>query len=396
MTNPWWTREGFEARDGRLQIRGRDAEALAREHGTPLYVYDAARMEFKLRSLQSALERAGVRNRVLFALKANRHPAMLERLRAMGDIGIDACSPNEVAGALDAGWTAEEISYTGTNLSSRDLDRILAHPLQLNLDSLSALEKVGSRSPGRVIGLRVNPGVGAYSTRLTAAGNKPSKFGIYPDQFEKALELARSCDLQVRRLHFHIGSGWHHDALPVFHHAVELAAEMARRIPGIESVNVGGGLGVRLLESQRAADLDAYAAGLAKHLGPLDVTVVCEPGDFAVRDSGVFLVEVVGVDEKGGTTFIGVDAGFNAYCPPALYQDPQEVVLCRAADARTTTTYTVAGHINEAKDLFAEDCRLPEVREGDILALLNAGGYGPSMASEHCWRPHAGCLVLSD
>jgi diaminopimelate decarboxylase len=243
--------------------------------------------------------------------------------------------------------------------------------------------------------LRINPGVGAYSSRLTASGSKPTKFGIYPDQFEKALELARSHELQVRGLHFHIGSGWLHDELPVFHEAVGRAAEMARQVPGIETVNVGGGIGVRLIESHRAPDLDAYAAGLAEHLGPLGVTVVCEPGDFAVRDCGIFLVETVGVDEKGGTTFVGVNAGFNAYCIPALYLDPQQVVLCRAADAPATTTYTVAGHINEAKDLFAEECELPEVREEDVLALLNAGGYGPSMASEHCSRPHARCLVLS-
>ena len=115
-----------------------------------------------------------------------------------------------------------------------------------------------------------------------------------------------------------------------------------------------------------------------------------------VSDCGIFLVETVGVDEKGGTTFVGVDAGFNAYCAPALYLDPQHVVLCRAADAPATTRYTVAGHINEARDLFAEDCELPEVRENDVLALLNAGGYGPSMASEHCSRPHAKCLVLSE
>jgi len=394
MASPWWNREGLEVRGGCLQIVGHDAETIAREHGTPLYVFDASRTEVNLRNLQRALERAGVRHRLLYAFKANRQPAILARLREMADVGIDACSPNEVEAAIDAGWKAHEISYTGTNLSRRDLDRILPHPLQLNLDSLSALEKVGTRCPGRTIGLRINPGVGAYSTQLTSSGSKPTKFGIYPDQFEKALELARSHELRVQGLHFHIGSGWLHDELPVFHEAVRLAAEMARQIPEIEYINVGGGIGVRLIEAQRAPDLDAYADGLAGHLGPLDVTVVCEPGDFAVRDCGVFLVEAVGVDEKGGTTFVGVDAGFNAYCTAVLYRDPQEVVLCRGADAPATTTYTLAGHINEAKDLFAEDCALPEVREGDILALLNAGGYAPSMASEHCSRPHASCLVL--
>jgi len=89
MASPWWNRKGLEALDGRLQVIGRDAETLAREHGTPLYVFDASRMEIKLRNLQSALERAGVRHRVLYAFKANRQPAILARLREMEDVGID-------------------------------------------------------------------------------------------------------------------------------------------------------------------------------------------------------------------------------------------------------------------------------------------------------------------
>ena len=394
MASPWWSRDGLEVRDGRLHIAGRDAEEVAREHGTPLYVYDSSRVETNFRRLAEALERADIRYRLLFALKANRHPAILSRIRELGYVGIDACSPNEVSAALEAGWKAEEISYTGTSLSRQDLDQILPHPLQLNIDSMSALEKVGARCPGRTIGLRINPGVGEYSATLTSSGTKPTKFGIYPDQLEQALEVARRCELRVRGLHFHMGSGWLHDDLPVFHDAVRRAAEMARQIAELEYVNVGGGIGVRLVESHRAPDLDAYAEGLAKHLNPLDTTVICEPGDFAVRDGGVFLVEVVGVDVKGGATFVGVAAGFNAFAIPVLYQDPQQVVVCRAADAPATLTCALAGHINEATDLLAEECSLPEVREGDILALLNAGGYGPGLASHHCSRPHAACLAL--
>ncbi|MEE8537364.1 MAG: diaminopimelate decarboxylase [Acidobacteriota bacterium] len=394
MASPWWSRDGLEVRDGRLHIAGRDAEEVAREHGTPLYVFDSSRVETNFRRLAAALERADVRYRLLFAFKANRHPAILSRIRKMGNVGIDVCSPNEVSAALEAGWKAEEISYTGTSLSRQDLDQILPHPLHLNIDSLSALERIGSRCPGRTIGLRINPGVGDYSATLTSSGTKPTKFGIYPDQFEQALEVARRYELRVRGLHFHMGSGWLHDELPVFHDAVRRAAEMARRITELEYVNVGGGIGVRLAESHRAPHLDAYAEGLAKHLNPLNTTVICEPGDFAVRDGGVFLIEAVGVDVKGGTTFVGVAAGFNAFAIPVLYQDPQEVVLCRAADAPATLTCALAGHINEATDLFADECRLPEVREGDILALLNAGGYGPGLASHHCSRPHAACLAL--
>ncbi len=390
LSQPWWSRPGLEARDGRLHIAGREAEALAGEHGTPLYVYDTARLEANARRLLAALEGAGLRHRLLYALKANRHPALLARLRRLGTLGIDVCSPNEVALALASGWKPEEISYTGTNLSERDLDRILPHPLILNLDSLSAIRRVGVRAPGRAVGLRLNPQVGAgYSEQLTYAGSKPTKFGVYEDRLEEALAEARSHRLAIQGLHFHIGSGWLRDGIEAFLDAAQRVERMARRIPALSYVNVGGGLGIPLQSTDAGVDLRAYASGLARILGPLGATVFCEPGDYLVKDSGVLLVQVVSVEERGGVRFVGVDCGFNAFGLPVLYRYAQEVVVCRAAVSAPEIDCTVAGHINEAGDLFAERCRLPAVREGDILALLNAGGYGASMASNHCARPHA-------
>lgn len=392
---PWWTRDGLESRGGRLFFAGQDAEALAREHGTPLYVYDPSRLVANVGRLQAALARAGVRHRVHYALKANRHAAFLSRLRALDSVGVDVCSPDEVSLALASGWKAEEISYTGTNLSARDLDRILAAPLVLNLDSISAIRRVGARAPGRRIGLRVNPEIGTgYSEKLTYAGDKPTKFGIYADRFEEALAEARRHRLEVKGLHFHIGSGWLQGGLPTFLEAVRRAADLARRIPGLEYVNVGGGLGIPLQAADAPVDLEAYTQGLARHLGPLGALVSLEPGDFLVKDAALLLVEVVTVEDKRGVLFVGVDCGFNAYGLPSVYHYHQEVVLCRAADAPPAITCTVAGHINEAGDLFAENCSLPEVGEGDVLAFLNAGGYAASMASYHCARPHASELVI--
>jgi diaminopimelate decarboxylase len=346
--------------------------------------------------LQAAFTRAGLRHRVHYALKANRHPAYLSRLRALGDVGIDACSPQEATLALESGWAPGEISYTGTNLSERDLDVILAQPLTLNLDSLSAIRRVGRRARGRAIGLRINPQVGSgYSAQLTYAGEKPTKFGIYADRFDEALQLARACGLEVRGLHFHIGSGWLHAGLDAFFDALARGAALARRVPGIEYFNVGGGLGIPLQVTDQGVDLDAYAQGIARQLGPLGVTVFLEPGDYLAKDAAILLVEVVTVEEKGGVRFVGVDCGFNAFNLPSIYHYHQEIVLCRAADATPTMSCTVAGHINEAGDLFAEDCRLPEVREGDVLAFLSAGGYGASMASRHCARPPAAELVVA-
>jgi diaminopimelate decarboxylase len=394
-SKPWWASERLAVVDGRLTHAGRDAEKIAREHGTPLYVYDPDQLAANVLRVQRAFERAAVPHRVHFALKANRLPAYLSRLRSMGNVGIDVCSPQEVTLALSAGWKSAEISYTGTNLSERDLDVILAEPVTLNLDSLSAIRRVGRRSPGRRIGLRVNPQVGTgYSAQMTYAGEKATKFGIYADRFDEALALAHESGLSVEGLHFHIGSGWLQSGLETFLEAVQRAAELARRIPGLRYVNVGGGLGIPLQASDVGVDLDAYARGIARYLGPLGATVFVEPGDYLAKDTAILLVEVVTVEEKGGTTFVGVDCGFNAFCLSVLYHFHQEIVLCRAADAPPTMTCTVAGHINEAGDLFAENCRLPDVKEGDVLAFLNAGGYGASMASQHCARPAARELVL--
>ena len=395
MTGPWWVRDGLTARDGRLAIAGHDAEQLARERGTPLFVYDPSRLEANVALLRGALERAGVRYRLNYALKANRHPRLLATLRALGNVGLDVCSPNEVTLALESGWRPEEISYTGTNLSEPDLDVILARPLILNLDSLSGIRRVARRVPGRAIGLRINPQVGTgYSAQLTYAGEKPTKFGIYADRFDEALALARAQGLDVRGLHFHVGSGWLRSGLATFLDAVQRGAELARRIPGIDYVNVGGGLGIALQASEQNVDLDAYASGIAQHLGPLGVTVFFEPGDFLVKDTAILLVEVVTVEDKGGVRFVGVDCGFNTFNLPAIYHYHQEIVLCRAAAAPPTISCTVAGHINEAGDIFAENCALPDVREGDVLAFLHAGGYGASMASYHCARPAAAETVV--
>ena len=157
--------------------------------------------------------------------------------------------------------------------------------------------------------------------------------------------------------------------LPTFLEALRRAAELARLIPGLEYVNVGGGLGIPLQEADLPVDLEAYTGGLAQHLGPLGVSVSLEPGDFLVKDAALLLVEVVTVEDKRGVRFVGVDCGFNAYGLPSVYHYHQEVVLCRAADAPPVITCTVAGHINEAGDLFAES--LPAAR--------GAGGRHPGL-----------------
>ncbi len=390
--SPWWLRPGLDVRDGRLAIAGQDAESLARAHGTPLYVYDLRRFAENARAVEEALAATGLPSVVRFALKANREPQVLAVLRALGSVGIDACSPGELRHALANGWRADEISYTGTNVSERDLDVILDAGVHVNLDAVSQVARFGRRAAGTSVGLRVNPAAGAgYHEGLSYSGERPTKFGIWPDRLEEALAVARAHDLTIDTVHFHAGSGWLADGLPAFEAALERAIAMARYLIDagcpIREVNVGGGLGRPARDDEAPVDLRAYAALLARKLGPLGVTIASEPGDYIAKDAGILLGEVVTVERRGETTFVGLDFGWNVNNAYFIYRFAQELVACRDPLAPRTQRVTVAGHINEAGDVFAEDYPMPPVDEGDVVALLNGGGYHQAMASTHCLRP---------
>jgi diaminopimelate decarboxylase len=395
---PWWVRPGLEVRDGRLTIVGEDAEELARRHGTPLFVYDRTRFADNARRLAAALDGAGVRHRLRFALKAHPDPRVLEVLRGL--VGIDACSPGEVSRARECGWAPEEISFTGTNVSERDLDVLLAAPIHINLDAVSQIERLGRRDPGRTIGLRINPAAGAgYHAGLAYSGERPTKFGIYEDRIPDALAAAARHGLTIDTAHFHAGSGWLGEGgLIAFEAALARVAAIAARLIAdghpIAEVNVGGGLGVPARSAEQPVDLDAYASLIARHLGPLGVAVGCEPGDYIAKDTAILLGEVVTIEQRGGTRFVGLDLGWNVNSSYFIYRYAQEIVVCRAADAPRTDIVTVAGHINEAGDVFAEDYPLQPAAEGDIVAILNAGGYHEAMSSTHCLRPMASAVFL--
>jgi diaminopimelate decarboxylase len=407
-TATWWTRPGLEVRGGRLAIAGRDAESIAREHGTPIYVHDLMRVQEQVRALQGGLAGAGVRHSVRFALKAQREPAFLRFLRALGppgtpeSVGMDVCSPGELRWALDHGWQPAEISYTGTNLSERDLDEILGTGVHVNVDLLSQLERVGRRAPGSTVGIRVNPRIGAAfpGGGQTYAGDRPTKFGVYPERLDEALEIARRHRLTIDTVHVHAGYLYLSDALPVVEETVRRVAEATRALLDvgcpIQEVNTGGGLGVPFRPLDAPLDVDAWARVLATHLGPLGVAVGTEPGEFVAKECAVHLAEVVTVEDRDGTTFVGLDTGWNVINEHFVYRIPFFPILCRAADAEPLAAVTVTGHINEGNDVFAEDHPMPEVREGDVIAIPNVGSYNASMVSVHCLRPAPASVFFTD
>jgi diaminopimelate decarboxylase len=275
--------------------------------------------------------------------------------------------------------------------------------VHVNVDLLTQLERFGRRAPGRSVGIRVNPRRGAASglgRHHLYSGEKPTKFGILSEQLGDALRVARAHHLTIDTVHFHVGDGFLDDGLPGFETAVERVADMARRLIDagcpVAEVNAGGGLGVAQAPGERSLDVDAYAAILARHLGPLGVSIACEPGDFLFKEMGTLLAEVVTVEDRGGLTFVGLDAGYNVAPERFIYGSPVPVVLCRAADVPPAERVTVSGNINEGDDLWAEDVPFPTVREGDVVALLGLGSYNQAMHLDHCLRPAAGVVAFAD
>jgi diaminopimelate decarboxylase len=393
----WWEREDLSYRDGRLTLGGHDLAAIA-EQGTPAYVYRAGRISENLRRLGAALDAAGVPHDIYYAIKANRFGPLLDHLRASGGCGIDACSPDEAMLALAHGFLETEISYTGHAVSEPDLDVLAAHPgVHVNCDAISTIRRLGRRGAGRPIGIRLNPGLGAgYNERLRYAGEQATKFGVYPDRFEEAMATARAAGMPVDTLHFHVGSGYQGDALAVLERVLQGAAKILDAHPGIRRLNVGGGLGVRMTATDTAIDLARWAAIVARHARPRGLRVAVEPGDYLVKDAGLLLARVNTVEDKGGTRFVSVDAGLGILNLAAYYRIPYVVAPLTPRAGAPIERVTISGNINEAIDLLAEDVELPALEEGDLLALVNVGGYGSAAASNHCMRGAYREVLLAD
>jgi len=393
-SRPWFEREGLAWDGDHLTFAGHRVADLVAEHGAPCAFYDGARIAANIGRIRSAFKATGHPHRLYYAMKANRFGPVLQAIRQTGECGIDCCSPREVFRAIEFGFAPSEISFTGSSISERDVDLIADLGVRINVDSISMLHKIGRRAPGRRIGLRVNPQIGVgMSSALTYAGHRPSKFGIYADRFDEARRLADSYGLIVEGVHMHVGSGWLARGLETFSRAVSRLADFAQTLPHLTYVNVGGGIGVPHGPDDEPVDLALYASTITnvvrERLGS-GIEVCCEPGDYLVNDAGILAAEVTMVEEKGGTLFVGLNVGFNSNPQAAHYGFRQEVVhATRGPAGPGATRCCVVGNINEVIDNFNEDTPLPDIHEGDVLVMLNAGGYGSSMVSDHCMRETA-------
>ena len=404
----WWENESLRARGGRLFIAGRSAEELAQRHGTPVYLYGRERILANVRRLKTAFAAAGRPVRFCYAMKANPHPGILRTLRAAG-AWIDAVSPVEVETALAAGVPATKILFTGTSLSERDLKAAFAvQGLVVNIDAYEQIEimaRVRDRWFKRrtiPVSVRWNPGVGrGFNPKAVTAGERssdgtPIKFGIEESRVLPAFRAAAAAGFTPVGLHQHLGSGWVAEDYPAVAEAVDRMAAKAAEVESagfaLSFADFGGGFGPRYTQGQRMFPLERYARRIGRAVRSAGVrapSLLIEPGKFLVADAGILLLGVSYVKRSYGNVFACVDGGtFNTVPRPAIYASAVHHILnASRLGSGPSVPVTVAGHLCETGDVFGKDVRMAEPRTGDILAVLCAGAYSRSMASNFNLRP---------
>ncbi len=382
----------FQYRDDRLFAEDVDITALAETVGTPFYVYSAATLRRHVRVLREAF--AGIDTLVAYAMKANSNQAVLT-LMAREGAGADVVSGGELERALAAGIPPERIVFSGVGKTVAEMRRALAVGIHcFNLESEPEMRRLSdvAAQMGLVapVSVRINPDVDAGTHAKISTGKAENKFGI---PYERALavyaEIAALPGLKAVGVDMHIGSQIT-DMRP-FDNAFALLAELVRQLQAaghdIRHVDVGGGLGIPYhLDEAAPPDPLAYAAIVARHIGPLGVELILEPGRLIVGNAGILVTRVEYVKETGGAaggkTFVIVDAAMNDLIRPTLYEahhDLQPVVHSN----RPQMVADVVGPVCETGDFLAQDRRMAGVVEGDLLSVMSAGAYGAVMASTY-------------
>jgi len=383
--NNWWQREGLNYVAARLCFEKHVIQEKIHYYERPVFLYFRSRIERNIVRLETALE--GLSYKIYYALKANRFLPLLTFLKENFSLGVDVCSPGEIFHALSAGFSPKDISYTSSALSSSDLNVLEKIPgISINADSLSAIRHIGERQYTNNIGLRLNLSISlGYNEKLCYSGKSASKFGIYLDNLNAAIDLCKKFKLTVQRLHVHSGCGYLNSSIATFRKIVEKMFSLSHEFSELQEINFGGGMGIPFQEGDFPLKLSDWAAPLHQYFPKESgIQVQVEPGSYLVQDAGLLALQVVEVEEKSKRSFVYLNGGFNLAPEPVFYNLPFYPLPCIKREGEKIKQVLV-GNINEAHDIWFEGI-LPILQEGDWVALMNAGAYASSMSSNHCLR----------
>ncbi|MBI3892299.1 MAG: diaminopimelate decarboxylase [Candidatus Wallbacteria bacterium] len=385
--------------EGQLFLGGISSAELAERFGTPLFVMEKEVVRERASRLRAAFDHDRVR--LFYAGKANPNLRIWQLIGAQG-FGIDCCSAGEVYLALRAGFAPGRISFTGTGLAEEEMRYLASTGVLVNVDAISQVERFGRVAPGSRIGIRINPNIGTGSHLSCTTGGSHSKLGIPIDYALDARDAAVRAGATIHALHVHTGSGGL-DAgvmLGTARTVFELAERFAETL---DCIDLGGGLGIPHEPDERPFELERYARGVLEllegwndsHARPLEVFV--EPGQYLTCEAGWMLTRVVIVKPTPeGRTFAILDSNFNHYLGAALYKSYHEFHATNRMGAERSRRYDLVGNLCNTGDTFASDRPMPELAEGDLLGMVNAGAYGLSRSSNYNSRPIPPEVLVSE
>jgi diaminopimelate decarboxylase len=394
----------FRYRGDKLYCEGLPVERLAKDFGTPLYVYSEHTLTEHFRRLDRSMAR--VEHTVCFAVKSNSNLAVLKALAALGS-GFDIVSAGELQRVMAAGGDPGRCVFAGVGKSESEIELALRRGIYaFTAESEPELERI-DRIAGRLkkvapVAVRVNPDVAAGGHRKITTGTYENKFGIAQEEIEGVYgRAAKLRHLRLRGIQMHIGSQI--TEVTPFEKAVGKVLPLVKRLQqrhGLEFFSIGGGLGIvydpalasgspEWWETAPAREIltpAKYADRLLPLLEPLKMRILMEPGRFISGNGGILVTRVQYLKRTGKKTFVIVDAAMNDLIRPAFYEAYHEIVPLRRRDGARISS-DVVGPICESGDYFCHDRPLPPLGEGDYLALMSAGAYGSVMASNYNSRP---------
>jgi len=386
----------MELNNDAYTIQGVPVLDIAREYGTPLYVYDADKILHQINELHTAFE--GLKLKIKYAAKALTNISVLKLIKQTG-AGLDVVSIQEIKLGMMAGFDPSEIIYTPNCVDYQEIRDAVEMGVMINIDNISILEQFGHEYGDSVpCCIRLNPHIFAGGNSKISTGHIDSKFGISILQSRHLLRVIKSNKINVVGLHMHTGS----DILDadVFSRGADIMFETAKDFNDLQFIDFGSGFKV----SYKDGDITTNVHELGKVLGKSfnrfckeygrDLEIWFEPGKYIVSESGVLLVTTNVVKTTPATVFAGVNSGMNHLLRPMMYDSHHDMINI-SNPTGTQRIFSVVGYICET-DNFGIDRKLNEVREGDIIAIKNSGAYGFSMSSNYNSRFRPAEILVHD
>ena len=357
--------------------------SIANQFGSPIYVYDAEKMEHQYKRLTQAFQNVP-KLRINYAVKALSNVNILSYMHNLG-AGLDTVSIQEVKLGLSAGVPAQMIIFTPNGVSLEEIEEAAALGVQINIDNLSLLEQFGSKHPDVPVCIRINPHVMAGGNANISVGHIDSKFGISIHQLPHIVRIVENTGMRINGIHMHTGS----DILDidVFLHAAEILFTTAKSFHDLEFLDFGSGFKVPYHPNDIETNIEELGQKLGERFKSFckdygkELTLAFEPGKFLVSEAGYFLTQVNVVKQTTSTVFAQVNSGFNHLIRPMLYGSQHHIENISNPNGRERF-YSVVGYICET-DTFGNNRRINEISEGDLLCFHNAGAYCFSMASNY-------------